>query len=109
MKNAIKHMDLFEFSKLISELDNAEYTVADCNNYQLTNYNIDYSLTFTNIIVKPERNAVEFKEGKQLFKILKVKEVILRTISGDYGKAIEFICKGLTDTDIKYTVLIDNT
>ena len=108
MNNTIKHMDLSEFAELISTFNLKEYIVADCNNYQLTNYNIDYSLTFTNIIVKPEQNAVLFKEGKQFFKITKVTGAILRTISGDYGTAIDFICKGLADTEINYTVLIEN-
>lgn len=53
MKKTIKDMNLFEFSKLISELDNAEYIIADCNNYQITNYNMEYTLIFTNIIVNP--------------------------------------------------------
>ena len=108
MKKTIKHMDLSEFAELISTFDKKEYIVANDNNYQLTNYNIDYSFIFTNIIVKPERNAVLFKEGKQFFKIQRVTGVVLRTISGDYGRAIDLICKGLADNTLKYTVLINN-
>lgn len=104
----MKNLTLIELQELI-EMNGTEmeFVLSSDNQYNYPT-RIDYELVFNHVSISPQKNEIKFFDGNNFFKLCRVVEVVLRTISGETGQAIDIFSKNFGGTNpLKYTVLVN--
>lgn len=103
----MKKITLIELQELIdvNGIGN-EFVLSSENQYITPPVRIDYELVFNSVVINPYRNEIKFCGGDGFFKLSKVVEVNIRTISGNSGHAIDIFSQDFSGANaLKYTVL----